>query len=110
MQSLDELGHALPCQWVGRPVEHASFDDFFVQLPDCCATQDAAVAWGDRLRRLVMRATGLRCSLGLARTKLLSVLATKRAKPNGMYATAPFLQFIIVTFKHVLLRRRSFRA
>ena len=86
MQSLDELGYPLP--WVGRPVEHASFDDFFVQLPDCCASADAALAWGGRLRCLVKQATGLRCSLGLARTKLLSVLATKRAKPNGMHCCA----------------------
>jgi hypothetical protein len=83
MQALDELH--LPAPWVGRAVEHASFDDFFVQLPDCCASVDAALAWGERLRCLVMQATGLRCSLGLARTKLLSVLATKQAKPNGIH-------------------------
>jgi nucleotidyltransferase/DNA polymerase involved in DNA repair len=33
--------------WIGRPVEHASFDDFFVQLPERLASADAAIAWGD---------------------------------------------------------------
>lgn len=83
MQALDE--HGLPANWVGRPVEHASFDDFFVQLPGHLATAEAASKWAEKLRAAVLQATGLRCSIGLARTKLLSVLATKRAKPNGMY-------------------------
>ena len=38
-----------------------------------------------RLRADVRRETDLRCSVGLGRTKLLSMLATKRAKPDGMH-------------------------
>ena len=87
MQSLDGGGQdatgggaapASAAEWSGRRVEHASFDDFFVLLPDDLATTSAATAWGGRLKSAVLRATGLRCSIGLARTKLLSVLATKR--------------------------------
>jgi DNA polymerase-4 len=91
MQSLDGGGQdcgaaaASAAEWTGRRVEHASFDDFFVLLPDDLATASAATAWGERLKSAVLRATGLRCSIGLARTKLLSVLATKRAKPNGLH-------------------------
>ena len=62
-----------------------SFDDFFVQLPERLASVEAATAWAHELRAAVLQATGLRCSVGLARTKLLSMLATKHAKPNGMY-------------------------
>jgi nucleotidyltransferase/DNA polymerase involved in DNA repair len=78
-----ELSSAL--RWAGRPVEHASFDDFFVLLPEHLASVAAATAWAERLRCTVLRATGLRCSIGIARTKLLSVLATKQAKPDGLY-------------------------
>jgi nucleotidyltransferase/DNA polymerase involved in DNA repair len=84
MAALD--AEKVPVGWVGRAVEHASFDDFFVQLPEQLAAAEEAAAWGERLRRDVLQTTGLRCSLGLARTKLLSVLATKRAKPNGLYS------------------------
>lgn len=82
MGSLDEM---MPACWIGRPVEQASFDDFFVRLPDGLDTADAALAWAQSLRAAILEATGLRCSVGLARTKLLSVLATKRAKPDGVH-------------------------
>jgi DNA polymerase-4 len=82
MAALD--GENVPVGWAGRLVEHASFDDFFVELPQQLAAAHEAVAWGERLRGAVLQATGLHCSVGLARTKLLSVLATKRAKPNGL--------------------------
>ena len=85
MRALDGQDTALPHEWVGRHVDHASFDDFFVQLPSHLASAHAASAWGQQLRRSVLQATGLRCSLGIARTKLLSVLATKRAKPDGLH-------------------------
>jgi hypothetical protein len=84
MHSLDPPG--LPAtSWLGRQVERSSFDDFFVQLPERLASVEAATAWAHELRAAVLQATGLRCSVGLARTKLLSMLATKHAKPNGMY-------------------------
>lgn len=91
MQSLDALG--VEQQWEGRPVEHASFDDFFVQLPRLVTCAEAATAWGQALRLSILQATGLRCSVGVARTKLLAVLATKRAKPNGLfYCSGPALE------------------
>ena len=83
MRSLDAVG--LPTFWVGRLVEQASFDDFFVQLPDGLASAEAASHWANELRTAVLLETGLRCSVGLARTKLLTMLATKRAKPNGLH-------------------------
>ena len=83
MQSLDALG--LPTTWVGRRVERSSFDDYFIHLPESLASPEAASRWADGLRAAVLRDTDLRCSVGLARTKLLAMLATKRAKPNGLH-------------------------
>jgi hypothetical protein len=66
MQSLDGGGQdatgggaapASAAEWSGRRVEHASFDDFFVLLPDDLATTSAATAWGGRLKGAVLRAT-----------------------------------------------------
>ncbi len=34
-------------QWIGRAVEHASFDDFYVQLPQRLSSPHDAKAWGE---------------------------------------------------------------
>ena len=76
MAALDGA-RGVPLVWDQRCVEQPSFDDFFVRLPVDGAT---AEAWAARLRESVMQNTGLRCSMGVARTKLLAMLATKQAK------------------------------
>ena len=100
MTGLDELsGGSSP--WEGRQVEHASFDDFYVLFNSRCAEEwwrqhdpaegaratplHAAAQWAERVRRAVLEATGLKSSAGVARTKLLSLLATKRGKPNSQW-------------------------
>lgn len=72
----------IPKRWCDRRVEKASIDDFFIELP--CDTLTAE-KWAERLRENVKCTTGLETSAGVARTKLLSMLATKRAKPNGIH-------------------------
>ena len=76
MAALDGA-RGVPLVWDQRCVEQPSFDDFFMRLPVDGAT---AEAWAVRLRERVLQTTGLRCSTGVARTKLLAMLATKRAK------------------------------
>lgn len=78
MAALDGVA-GIAHEWEGRRVEKASFDDFFVQLPLALLSGDP-LAWCRRLRKQVVDDTGLRCSIGIARTKLLAMLATKRAK------------------------------
>ena len=75
--------------WVGRRVEKASFDDFYVLLPPAVADGASAVSWAETLRADVLATAGLRVSIGVARTKLLAMLATKRAKPDGVFRCGP---------------------
>ena len=101
MHALDEMGGVGEAPWESRFVDHPSFDDFFILFDESCAAQwwrlqpsdctseksvlDAAAQWAQRLRGAVREATGLKCSAGVARSKLLSLLATKRGKPNGQW-------------------------
>ena len=80
MEALDPLT-GVPSRWTGRRIEQASFDDFYVLLPAGVPVE----RWVTELRTAVREATGLRCSAGVARTKLLAMLATKRGKPDGMH-------------------------
>ncbi len=92
-------------RWHGRGIEHSSFDDFYIMFTPRMAAQHsvnagvdageplnvlaAASAWAAAVRQQVFDATGLRCSAGVARTKLLSMLATKKNKPNGQHSVEP---------------------
>ena len=64
-------------------VEHPSFDDFYVLLEG--HSLDEAASWAKGVRASIVSETGLRCSAGVARTKLMSLLATKKGKPNGQW-------------------------
>lgn len=80
MEALDPLA-GVPSSWTERRIEQASFDDFYVMLPAGVPVE----RWVNDVRTAVHAATGLRCSAGVARTKLLAMLATKRGKPDGMH-------------------------
>ena len=97
-----------PTLWEGRRVEHASFDDFYVLFDERLARAwgerrastlgsevrashtvlEAAAEWAEHVRTAILYRTRLRCSAGIASSKLLSLLATKRAKPNGVHVCA----------------------
>ena len=64
-------------------VDHPSFDDFYVLLEG--HSLDEAASWAEGVRARIFSETALRCSAGVARTKLLSLLATKKGKPNGQW-------------------------
>jgi hypothetical protein len=83
MRALDRMP-GVPDGWVGRKVEQASFDDFYVRLPESMQG-DTVEAWAALIRSDIRSETSLRCSIGIGRTKLLSMLATKRAKPDGLH-------------------------
>ena len=53
MRALDGMVD-VPSSWVGRAVEQASFDDFYVQLPEGCQG-DAAEAWATTNQALLDR-------------------------------------------------------
>lgn len=116
MTALDQVA-GVASAWRSRAVEKASFDDFYVELPPgsggaggderglqgqrgdaalgtvasagvgAPAAAGPAEKWAVQLQGQVRSATGLRCSIGIARTKLLAMLATKRAKrdPTGIH-------------------------
>jgi DNA polymerase iota len=101
MESLDCI---LPARskrsWSGRPVETPSFDDVFVlfdrSMTDawqrlglqpgagpCNSLHSVASAWAWHTRAAILQQERLTCSAGIASTKLLAMLATKKNKPNG---------------------------
>jgi len=87
MHALDTLigvsSASTSSSWESRMVDHPSFDDFYVLLEG--HSLDEAASWAEGVRARIFSETGLRCSAGVARTKLLSLLATKKGKPNGQW-------------------------
>ena len=71
----------------GAIVEAASIEDAFVDL----ATDDwdAATAAAHRIRADVRARLDVPVSVGVARTKLLARIATRRAKPDGVVVIGP---------------------
>lgn len=53
------------------------------------ATLRAAESWALFMRAEISSCTQLRCSAGIAPTKLLAMLATKKNKPNGQFLLLP---------------------
>ena len=92
MGALDPLVDG--AEWEGRLVEQASFDDYYVEFTQRMAMAlegvllDAAARWTAALRQTIREVTGLRCSAGVASTKLVAMLATKRAKPDGQHCAS----------------------
>ena len=98
MQCLDPIMPArLRDSWSGRPLETASFDDIFIKFDrkmaaswnelqgSHCSLLGAASAWVNHVRARVLQLERLTCSAGVASTKLLAMLATKKHKPNGQH-------------------------
>lgn len=73
-------------------VERASIDEFAIDLTGCCRAHRMGDDWtpgaladlGRDMREQVRRRTGLPCSVGLARNRMLAKLAGDASKPNGL--------------------------
>eukprot|EP00929_Paragymnodinium_shiwhaense_P073846 TRINITY_DN37729_c0_g1_i1.p1 TRINITY_DN37729_c0_g1~~TRINITY_DN37729_c0_g1_i1.p1 ORF type:complete len:463 (-),score=71.79 TRINITY_DN37729_c0_g1_i1:75-1463(-) len=78
---------------VGRRLENPSFDDFYIvfeaDATDARTVHQQAADWAAKVRGDILSSTGLKTSAGIASTKLLAMLATKRGKPNGQHAVLP---------------------
>ncbi|HEX2088023.1 MAG TPA: DNA polymerase IV [Solirubrobacteraceae bacterium] len=69
-----------------RVVEPGSMEEAFLDVSDA-GRPAAAVA--ERLRRAVRDEAGLPLSVGVARTKVLAKIASRSAKPDGLYVVEP---------------------
>ncbi|MEA2178026.1 MAG: polymerase [Solirubrobacteraceae bacterium] len=67
-------------------VEPASMEEAFLDVTDAAAPAAELAA---RLRREVREQAGLPLSVGVARTKVLAKIASRSAKPDGLFVVAP---------------------
>jgi DNA polymerase IV len=68
-------------------VQPGSLEEAFLHLPG--ASAEAAAALGTRLRREVRDEVGLPLSVGVAGTRVLAKIASRSAKPDGLFVVAP---------------------
>jgi DNA polymerase-4 len=68
-------------------VQPGSLEEAFLHLPG--AGVEEAAALGERLRRDVRDEVGLPLSIGVAATKVLAKIASRSAKPDGLFVVAP---------------------
>jgi DNA polymerase-4 len=79
-------------------VERASVDEFYVDLTGCCGTLSGPGDWtperlrdvGLEIRRTVAFETGLPCTVGIARNRMLAKMAGDAAKPDGAAVSGPW--------------------
>jgi DNA polymerase IV len=69
-----------------RVVEPGSMEEAFLDVSACA---DPAPEIGARLRAAVRTEVGLPLSVGVARTKVLAKIASRSAKPDGLYVVEP---------------------
>ncbi|MDQ3741491.1 MAG: DNA polymerase IV, partial [Actinomycetota bacterium] len=69
-----------------RIVEPGSMEEAFLDVTD---VGEAPRLVGERLRREVRAEAGLPLSVGVARTKVLAKIASRSAKPDGLYVVEP---------------------
>ena len=67
-------------------VEAGSMEEAFL---DVSAVAEPSAELAERLRREVREEAGLPLSVGVARTKVLAKMASRSAKPDGLYVVAP---------------------
>src|SRR6202790_2330714 len=70
----------------GRAVEGLSLDEAFVAAGE---TQDAAIAFAERVRARVRDEVGLTVSAGVATVKMVAKIASDANKPNGLTIVPP---------------------
>jgi DNA polymerase-4 len=69
-----------------RVVEPGSMEEAFLDVTD---VPEPPRAIAERLRREVREEAGLPLSVGVARTKVLAKIASRSAKPDGLYVVEP---------------------
>jgi len=89
-----EPRHQLYSEWSDRVatilgkyspiVEMASVDEAYLELGGTERLQGPPLAAADALLREITASTGLPCSAGLARTRLVAKVASDQAKPRGL--------------------------
>jgi DNA polymerase-4 len=89
-----ELRHGLYSEWSDRVaailgkyspiVEMASVDEAYLDLAGTERVHGPPLAAADALLREITASTGLPCSAGLARTRLVAKVASDQAKPRGL--------------------------
>ncbi len=70
-------------------VEMASIDEAFLDLTGTSRLFGPPLQIGNELHAAIGQATGLRCSLGLASSRLAAKVCSDQAKPNGMLYVIP---------------------
>src|SRR6202790_1252318 len=89
-----EARHPLYSEWSDRVaavlgkyspvVEMASVDEAYIDLAGTERLHGPPIAAADALLREITSRTGLPCSAGLARTRLVAKVASDQAKPRGL--------------------------
>ena len=80
-------------------VEVASIDEAYLDVTGALRMWGSAEAIGQRIRRLVREQEGLPCSVGIGPNRLIAKMASRAAKPDGLYEVLPDQ---IVDFLHPL--------
>lgn len=70
-------------------VEMASIDEAYIDLSGTTRLHGAPLLAAHRLHEAIGSATGLRCSLGLATSRLVAKVSSDGAKPNGLLYIVP---------------------
>ncbi len=65
-------------------VEWASIDEAWLDLTGTARLHGPPLAVAGRLQKEIQEQTGLPCSMGLARTRLIAKIASEQAKPHGL--------------------------
>ncbi len=73
-------------------VEMASIDEAYLDLTGTTRLHGHPLAAAHRLHDLVRRGTGLNCSIGISRSRMVAKVASDQAKPNGILWIAPGLE------------------
>lgn len=73
-------------------VEMASIDEAYLDLTGTARLHGHPMAAAHALHERVARETGLRCSIGIATSKLVAKVASDEAKPNGILWVQPSLE------------------
>jgi len=70
-------------------VERASIDEFYLDLTGCDRLYGDMLDLAGKLKRVILRETGLPCTIGIASNKLVAKIASGQAKPDGLLRTPP---------------------